>query len=237
MLELAPRLMMAAEMVRPGSAVADIGTDHAFLPSFLVMHGISPRAVACDVRTGPLANAQKTVEQYRLEGQIELRLSDGFDELSAQDADDFVMCGMGGTLMAQLLERADFLRDGSKRLILQPQSHSEDVRRLLVTSGFEIIEERACRDCGKVYNAMCVCYTGKLTDASEAFYYVGLLPFCKGDAAHTAVCKVTCRLAKKAQGAYVTGDSALSRYYNAIIDDINVMMKGAQNDAEGSRCL
>ena len=86
-------------MVRPGSVAADIGTDHAYLPASLILNGICPRALACDLRKGPLSNAAKTVAAYGLEGKITLRLSDGFDEIEPFEADDLIICGMGGTLM------------------------------------------------------------------------------------------------------------------------------------------
>ena len=89
-------------MVRKGNDVADIGTDHAYLPAWLILNGISPKALACDVRKGPLENAKKTVEQYGIEEKITLRLSDGFDKIEPFEADDFIMCGMGGTLMEQM---------------------------------------------------------------------------------------------------------------------------------------
>ena len=135
-------MLMAAKMVRHGSVVADIGTDHAYLPAYLVLNGISPKALACDVRKGPLANAEKTVGHFGLEKQITLRLSDGFDEIEPFEAQDFIICGMGGTLMEQLVSRTYWLKDSSKRIIVQPQSHAEDIRNFFVESGFPILSKR-----------------------------------------------------------------------------------------------
>ena len=129
MINLSERMLMAARMVRSGKAVADIGTDHAYLPAYLILRGISPKALACDVRKGPLENAKNTVESYGIEDKITLRLSDGFDEIEPFEADDFIMCGMGGTLMEQLVSRTHWLKDKRKRIIVQPQSHAEDIRR------------------------------------------------------------------------------------------------------------
>ena len=132
MLNLSERIMMAAKMVRSGSVVADIGTDHAYLPAKLVLDGICPTALACDLRKGPLDNAKNTVENYGVADKISLRLSDGFDEIRPHEADDFIMCGMGGTLMTELVARTDWLKDPEKLLILQPQSHAEDIRDFLI---------------------------------------------------------------------------------------------------------
>ena len=131
-------------MVRKGSIAADIGTDHAYLPAWLILNGICPEALACDLRKGPLDNARKTVEHYGISDKIKLRLSDGFDEIEPFEAQDFIMCGMGGTLMAELVSRAYWLKDNEKLLILQPQSHAEDIRAHLNENGFEITEEDAC---------------------------------------------------------------------------------------------
>ena len=111
MLKLSERIMMAAKMVRGGSIAADIGTDHAYLPAWLVLNSVCPSALACDLRKGPLDNAKKTVELYGIADKITLRLSDGFDKIEANEADDFIMCGMGGTLMAELVARTDWLKE------------------------------------------------------------------------------------------------------------------------------
>ena len=130
-------------MVRSGNIAADIGTDNAYLPAWLILNNICPSALACEVRKGPLDNAKKTVEQYGIEEKITLRLSDGFDKIEPFEAQDFIMCGMGGTLMEELVSRTEWLKDTTKRLIVQPQSHSEDIRRFFVENGFEILFEDA----------------------------------------------------------------------------------------------
>lgn len=181
--------MMAADMVRPGSAVADIGTDHAFLPSFLVLQGISPFAVASDVRRGPLKNARKTVEKYALEDKIKLVLSDGLDNIDESSVDDIILCGMGGTLAAQILKRADWLKNTGKRIIVQAQSHSEDVRMFLIGNGFKILYESACEDSGKLYCALCARWTGERVEYPPEFCYIGLLPDCKAPEAKRIIQK------------------------------------------------
>ena len=175
MLELSPRLKMAAELVRKGSAVADIGTDHAYLPAYLLLNDIVYKALACDKRKGPLLNAEKTAKIYHLEDRLELRLSDGFDNIKPGEADDFVICGMGGSLTAELLSKAPWLKDENVRLILQPQSHSVDVRRFLIENGFEIEKETAVFDEGRVYNAMLAKFTGKRQDMPEGYEHFGAL--------------------------------------------------------------
>ncbi len=173
MLKLKPRLKMAADMVRTGSRVADIGTDHAYLPAALILEGKIPSAVAADLRKGPLENAEATVRSYGIADKVQLRLSDGLKFVMPEDADDIVIAGMGGILISEILSACPWIKDSSKRLILQPQSHSEDVRKYLWDNSFKIISEDACFEDGKVYICMCAEYTGKTEGHSEAEILLG----------------------------------------------------------------
>ena len=173
MLRLKPRLQMAADMVRDGTRLADIGTDHAYLPAALILGGRIKSAIAADLRKGPLENAEATVRTYGIADKVQLRLSDGLKFVLPEEVDDIVIAGMGGILIAEILEAAPWVKDKKKRLILQPQSHSEDVRRYLFANGFKIIEESACFEDGKVYICMCAEYSGKVTQHTEAETLLG----------------------------------------------------------------
>lgn len=206
-------------MVRSGKIAADIGTDHAYLPAWLVLNNICPSALACDLRKGPLDNAKKTVELYGIEDKITLRLSDGFDKIEPFEADDFIMCGMGGTLMAELVARAYWLKDPEKLLILQPQSHAEDIRAFLIKNGFEILTEDACNDGGKLYCAFSARYCGKSKDYSEGYIYYGKLPKCKKDEAHQYLCKTVSRLKTKLEAEKTHGSPETAAYLDRIISE------------------
>ena len=95
------RLRLCAEYVRRGSRPADIGTDHAYLPVWLCRNGVCPSAIAADINPDPLSRGRLTVETAKLTGKIELRLSDGLSAISADEADDIVIAGMGGELIAK----------------------------------------------------------------------------------------------------------------------------------------
>lgn len=198
MLKLTPRLEIAAGMVRRGNTVVDIGTDHAYLPAYLVLNGICPNAIASDVREGPLLNAAKTVAKYALEDKIELRLSNGLKAIKKGEAQDIVMCGMGGNLIEDILTPAEWLKDKKYRLIIQPQSHGEDVRRFLDLNGFEILGESVCKDSGKLYSALYAEYDGHKANKSETQYYFGRLPECENEFAHELIEKALKRLGIKA---------------------------------------
>lgn len=167
MIRLKPRLQTAADMVRDGSRVADIGTDHAYLPTALILSGKIPSAVAADLRKGPLENALETVRSNSVEDRVQLRLSDGLKCVSPEEADDIVIAGMGGILISEILSAAEWVKNEKYKLILQPQSHDEDVRKYLFENGFSITDEEACFEDGKVYICIGAVYTGSVSAHSE----------------------------------------------------------------------
>ncbi len=171
---------MAAEEVRPGKKVVDIGTDHAYLPAYLIENNICPSAIAADIGKGPLENAKKVVStSENLSKKIELRLSDGLKEINPDEAEDIVIAGMGGILISEILAAAPWVKDDTKRLILQPMSHAEDVRKYLCENGFEIIKEKACSDGKHNYILIVAEFKNIKNDKDEAFYYKGLIQFDK----------------------------------------------------------
>ena len=231
MLGLSERMLMAAKMVREGNSVADIGTDHAYLPAWLILNNISPKALACDVRKGPLENAKKTVEAYSIEDKITLRLSDGFDKINPSEADDFIMCGMGGTLMEQLVSRTHWLKDEKKRIIVQPQSHAEDIRRFFVENGFEILFEDACIDSGKLYCAMAAEYTGKTEEKPISYIYSGKLPECRKKEAKLFLENINSRLKKKLEAEKIHGTAETAEYLAKVTDELEETINGMQTDS------
>ena len=153
--KLSKRLERIASFVQPGSRVADIGTDHGYVPIWLVQKGVCPSALAMDVRKGPLERAEEHVEEVGLSGKIELRLSDGLAKLKAGEADTVVIAGMGGKLTCRILEQGRHVwenwSEGKERLILSPQSEQDEVRYFLEEQGFSILREAMLTDEGKYY--------------------------------------------------------------------------------------
>lgn len=176
MLNIGPRLSCVAGMVRRHRKTVDIGTDHAYIPAYLVMNGMSENVLACDIGKKPLENAAKTLREYSLEDKIMLRISDGLKEVSPDEAQEIIICGMGGTLMSDILADAEWIKRDGIHLILQPMTHSEDVRRYLCNNGFIITEEKCVIDTGRVYCCISADYEGKVYDTEEGFYYFGELP-------------------------------------------------------------
>lgn len=188
MLKLKSRLNMAAQMVRKGSRLADIGTDHAYLPASLILDGTVPCAIAADLRKGPLENAEATVNHYGIAEKVQLRLSDGLKCVNRDEVDDIVIAGMGGILISEILEAAPWVKDENIQLILQPQTHDEVLRKWLWENGFEITDEASCFDDEKTYICMAVRYNGEITSHSEAEYLFGGF-LSKKDEASVSFCK------------------------------------------------
>jgi tRNA (adenine22-N1)-methyltransferase len=155
---LDPRLTSVAEQVRRGAVLADIGTDHAYLPIHLLLTGKINRAIACDIRQGPLDRAKENVAKYALNGKIECRLGDGLSQINAHEITDVAICGMGGEMIVKIIENAEFVKDSDIRLILQPMTHQAHLRKYLLESGFSIIAESLSLADGKIYQCICAEY-------------------------------------------------------------------------------
>lgn len=163
------RLRTAAELCREGRVVADVGCDHAQLACFIA--GRSKRVIASDVRDGPLEAARRTVAEWGVRNVLVVK-SDGLREIDF--ADDVVICGMGGELIAEIIGGCRFL-NGDTRFILQPMTKPDFLRKWLYENGYEIIEERTAADGGKLYSIMYVSYTGEKREADELTALTGKL--------------------------------------------------------------
>ena len=165
--------MAAAEFVRPQAVVADIGTDHAYLPVFLVKNGIAARAVASDINEGPVLRAKKNVTEAKLSDKIEVLRRDGLEGYENSGVTDIIICGMGGELIVQIIGEAKFTAKEGVRLILQPMTKAAELRRFLVSSGYSIIGEKLAEDDGKIYQIICAEYSGTAQLYTEAELLIG----------------------------------------------------------------
>lgn len=175
-MKLDSRLMAIADLVRKDKVFADIGTDHAYLPVYLVENRIINCAIAADLRVGPLENAKETVVSHNLSDKIELRLSDGLDNFSENEVQEIAVAGMGGLLISSFIERTDWLKNSNVHLILQPMTHIEELRKTLFDNGFIIDKEVVAEDGDKLYIIISACYYGDATVYTELDLIVGRLP-------------------------------------------------------------
>ncbi len=138
----------------PWYRVADVGTDHGYVPIALALRDPAVRAVAMDIRPGPLKRAEEHIEEYGLGDRIETRLGDGVKELKAGEAETVIIAGMGGELVLHILEGGRHLWKSVDRWILSPQSEPDKVRRYLENQGFAITGEDMVEEEGKYYTVM-----------------------------------------------------------------------------------
>ena len=155
-MRLSDRLETVVSMVRPAESAADIGTDHGHVPVELVRRGTVKRALAMDVRKGPLSRAEESVAMAGLENRIETRLSDGLEKLSPGEAEAVVIAGMGGELMIHILEQGRHMWDSVGQWILSPQSEIPKMRKWLWDNGFPVEKEEMVFEDGKFYTILSV---------------------------------------------------------------------------------
>ena len=153
-IQLSKRMSALASLVTEGSRLADIGTDHGYIPIALVQTGKIPSALAMDVGKGPLSRAREHIHSQGLDTYIETRLSDGLTELHEGEADTVLIAGMGGMLMKRILEGGGHCLPSVKELILQPQSEIHLVRKFLAEHGYQITDEDIVLEDGKYYPMM-----------------------------------------------------------------------------------
>lgn len=173
-MQLSVRLRMNASLVTPGNRLADVGTDHGYIPIALVEEGVIPSALAMDVNRGPLMRADEHIRQAGLAPYIETRLSDGLTRLGCGEADSVLVAGMGGPLMVRILQGAHRQLAQVSELILQPQSEIHLVRHFLEENGWSIDREAMVREEGKYYTAIHAVH-GDMAWGREVFYRYGKL--------------------------------------------------------------
>ncbi|MDO5424814.1 MAG: class I SAM-dependent methyltransferase [Eubacteriales bacterium] len=153
-MQLSIRMKNVSSLVTPGECLADIGTDHGYIPIELVREGRVKRALAMDINEGPLLRAEENIRRFGLEKQIETRLSDGAKALKRNEADRAVIAGMGGGLVIKILTEGAEVFETVQELILQPQSELSRVRKFLQGHAYRIDAENMVIDEGKYYPMM-----------------------------------------------------------------------------------
>mgnify|MGYP001194446011 FL=1 len=167
------RLGMIAENIPRCSILADIGTDHAFIPIYAVVASLCEKAVAADVRPGPLMTARKNIIKHGLESRIETRLGNGLEPISEPECDVTVIAGMGGPLIRRILAESSEKAKKCRLLLLQPNNAPEALRKWLYENGFSIIGEDLAEDSGKLYCLIKAKWTGIYENHDDFDCYIG----------------------------------------------------------------
>lgn len=222
---LGGRLQLCASVVRPGTALADIGTDHAYLPIWLAKQGLVTRAIVADVRLGPLQKAQVNIRRYRVQDIVSARLSDGLDEIFPTEADDIVIAGMGGEMIIQIIAAAKWLKNETKRLILQPMTSAEQLRLFLAEQGFVVLREQAVVEDGRAYSVLLAEYSPEKVDPDELYPHIGKLTAETEDNRIYIRHRIT-NLEKRAGGLAVSGKEDEAAVLNGLIERMKAMLEG-----------
>lgn len=152
MIKLTPRLELCAEMCPTAGRAVDVGCDHGYLIIRLLQDGKAQRGLACDLRRGPLDNAKKNIALYGLADRIETMLTDGLNGIEPTESDLITICGMGGDLMADILDRAPWSKKAT--IVVQPMSKQERLRKYLKENGYTVHEERLVYEEHRLYTLM-----------------------------------------------------------------------------------
>lgn len=154
MVKLSKRMKAVAGMVTPGNILADIGTDHGYVPIALLQREKVPSAIAMDINKGPLSRAYDNVVNNGLEDKIQTRLSDGVEALEPGEVDTILIAGMGGELIIKILTQGEIVCRSAKELVLQPQSDLAKVRKYLRLHNYRIVDEDMIFEDDKYYPMM-----------------------------------------------------------------------------------
>ena len=213
------RLEACARFLR-GRKLADIGTDHAYLPAALAKAGKIPGAIASDIAEGPLRAAEKTLREYGVEPLVKLRRCDGLSGLRQDEAEDIVIAGMGGELIVKILSGAPWLKAEGYRLVLQPMTQEPVLRRWLSDNGFDVLFEEAVISGGKVYTVLCAEWSCvPLLVKHPGYYYTGRVnPKTPAGAKYYE--KVRRRLQKMLRGAELRENEAKAAELREILESM-----------------
>ena len=170
-MKLTDRLLKIASLVSKGKKIADIGTDHGYIPVYLLNKGTIPFAILADVNKGPLENARKEVRHNNLTDKTDLRLGSGIEVLKKDEVDEIIIAGMGGILISELLEANKEVAHSVDKLILQPMQAQEELRKYLLGNGYEIVNEVLVKEDFRIYEIIETKYTGKNTILEDEIYF------------------------------------------------------------------
>ena len=171
-LKLSKRLSAAASFVRDGAVCADIGTDHAYIPISLVLDGRVKYAIASDINEGPILKARENIEKYGLSDKITARIADGLNSIEEYKPNSIVICGMGGELIARIINDCAYVKQQGIQLILQPMTSIAELREYL-SHGFKIYDEDIVFDADKLYQIICAEYDGNEHSYTSAELEIG----------------------------------------------------------------
>jgi tRNA (adenine22-N1)-methyltransferase len=221
--KLSKRLLAAASLARVGVRIADVGTDHAYLPIYLFTSGRVSGGVVSDINRGPVERARANLCDYGCEGAFAALQTDGLSGIEEYAPEDIFILGMGGELIARIISDAPWVKKAGVRLILQPMTHPELLRDYLSREGFETVRELLVHE-DKIYHIICAEYSGKRTElnAFEALFGKDNLSE-PSEELYALLTRTREIYSQRVAGKMLSG--ADSDYENEIIEKIDEFMK------------
>lgn len=170
-MQLTPRLEAIAEKVSHNAIVADIGTDHAYIPIYLVENNITKTLYACDINQGPINMANQQIEKYGYKNEITTLLGPGLNPIVGMGVENIIIAGMGGVLIKEIIEANREIALQAHKLILQPMIAQEELREYLIQNGFQIIQEDLAQEDRRIYQII-VARGGKSQPWTQVDYHI-----------------------------------------------------------------
>lgn len=173
-MKLTNRLLKIASLVDNDVKIADIGTDHGYIPVYLLNQNKIKYAILGDINKGPLENAKKEIKRNKLQDKVDLRLGSGIEILKENEVEEIIIAGMGGMLIGDILKANENVAHNAKKLILQPMQSPEELRMFLYNNGYEILDECLVKEDKRIYEIIVCKYTGvKLENINPIYYEIG----------------------------------------------------------------
>ena len=172
-MNLRGRLKLIADMIPNCNTACDIGTDHAYIPIYLVATNVCKRVIATDIRKGPVLIAEDNVDRFDFGDCIETRLGDGLQCIQEGEAECIIIAGMGGALIRDILAEGLDKARRADTLILQPMNAIEALREWLYANGFYIYDEGLINEGEKIYNAIAARWDGCSRETDKISCYIG----------------------------------------------------------------
>lgn len=170
-MKLTDRLLKIASLVDKDKKIADIGTDHGYIPVYLLNQNKIQYAILGDVNKGPLENAKKEVNKNKLQDKVDLRLGSGIEILKENEVDEIIIAGMGGMLINDILKANEKVAKTTEKLILQPMQAPEELRMFLYQNGYKILDEHLVREEHRLYEIIVCKYEGLTQQEVDPIYY------------------------------------------------------------------
>ncbi|HCQ91321.1 MULTISPECIES: tRNA (adenine(22)-N(1))-methyltransferase [unclassified Clostridium] len=171
-MNLSDRLKTVGEMIKDVNTIVDVGTDHAYIPIYLIKNNIIEKAIASDINSGPVEKAKKNVSDYNLQDKISCRLGGGLTTVKPKEVDAAIIAGMGGNLIRDIIEESKEVFKNLDYAILQPVQNPEVLREYIYKSGYKIIDEELVKEEDKFYEIFKVKYDNKIKETQAIYYEV-----------------------------------------------------------------